>query len=115
VTVRDRVLLLPLVGTIDAQRAEQMTETILVRVADQAARAIILDVAGVPVIDTYVADVLVKAAQAVRLLGAVTVLTGINASAAKTIVDLGVDMSSVHTRGSLSEGIDLALSLTARR
>lgn len=114
VTVRERVLLLPLVGTLDAQRAEDMMETVLLRVEEQAARALILDIAGVPVIDTHVADMLVKAALAVRLLGAVTVLTGINPSAAKTLVQLGVDMTSLHTRAKLTEGIDLALELTSQ-
>lgn len=115
VTVRERVLLLPLVGTIDAQRAEHMMESLLLRVVDRAARALIVDVAGVPVIDTHVADVLVKAALAVRLLGAVTILTGISPSAAKTLVGLGIDMSSLRTCGTLSEGVDLALELTIRR
>lgn len=114
VTVRDRVLLLPLIGSIDAQRAEYMMETMLVRVAKDAARALILDVAGVPVIDTYVAEVLLKSAAATRLLGATTILTGISPSAAKTLVHLGIDMSALHTRATLSEGIDLALSLAAR-
>lgn len=115
VVVRDRVLLLPLIGTVDAARAEALMQTILERVVSDSARAIIVDVAGVPDMDTFVAGSLVRVAESVRLLGAITVLTGLGPSAARTLVHLGVDLSAFHTRGRLTEGIDLALQLTAPR
>jgi rsbT co-antagonist protein RsbR len=70
---------------------------------------IIIDIAGVPVVDTKVADSLVKTTAAVRLLGAETILTGITAQVARTIIQLGVDISTMHTLSRLSEGIELAL------
>jgi anti-anti-sigma factor len=114
VRVREHVLLLPLIGSVDTQRAEQLTETVLDRATEDNARVIIIDVAGVPVMDTAVAELLIKAALAVRLLGAQTILTGIGASAAKTMVHLGIDVSTLHTRSRLTEGIDLALRLIKR-
>jgi rsbT co-antagonist protein RsbR len=110
----DGVLLLPLVGTVDSHRAEQVMETLLLRVADDQAKAVIIDIAGVPVVDTRVADHLLKTTSAVRLLGAETILTGISAQVARTIVQLGVDISSMHTRARLADGMELALRLVGR-
>jgi rsbT co-antagonist protein RsbR len=110
----DGVLLLPLVGTVDSHRAEQVMETLLTRVADDQAKAVIIDIAGVPVVDTRVADHLLKTTSAVRLLGAETILTGISAQVARTIVQLGVDISSMHTRSRLADGMELALRLVGR-
>ena len=74
----------------------------------------IVDIAGVPVVDTKVADNLVKTTAAVRLLGTQTILTGISAQVARTIVQLGVDISTMHTRSRLQDGIDLALELVGK-
>lgn len=114
IRVYDGVLLLPLVGTIDSQRAQQVMETVLLRVSEEQARAVILDIAGVPVVDTKVADHLIKTTAAVRLLGAQTILTGISAQVARTIVQLGVDISSMATRARLAEGIELALAMVGK-
>jgi rsbT co-antagonist protein RsbR len=114
IRVHDNVLLLPLVGAVDSQRAQQVMETVLVRVIEEKARVMIIDIAGVPVVDTKVADHLLKTTAAVRLLGAQTILTGISAQVARTIVQLGVDISSMHTRHRLADGIELALSLLGK-
>lgn len=114
VRVREHVLLLPLIGSVDTQRAEQIMQAVLERVTDDNARAIIIDVAGVPVMDTTVADLLIKTALAVRLLGVQTILTGIGASAARTMVELGIDVSALYTCSRLTAGIDLALRLIKR-
>jgi rsbT co-antagonist protein RsbR len=114
IRVHAGVLLLPLVGTIDSQRAEQIMEAVLVRIVDEQAKVIILDIAGVAVVDTEVADHLLKTTAAVRLLGAQTILTGISAQVARTIVQLGVDISSMHTLSRLAEGIELALDLIGK-
>ena len=114
IQVADRVLLLPIVGAVDSLRAQQVMESVLHRVIEDQAKVIILDIAGVPVVDTKVADNLVKTTAAVRLLGAQTVLTGISAQVARTIVQLGVDISTMHTMSSLAEGIELALSLVGK-
>ncbi|HEY2517439.1 MAG TPA: protoglobin domain-containing protein, partial [Polyangiaceae bacterium] len=111
IRVYDGVLLLPLVGTIDSLRAQQVMESVLTRIADDQAKVIILDIAGVAVVDTKVADNLVKTTAAVRLLGAQTILTGISAQVARTMVQLGVDLSTMHTRARLAEGIELALDI----
>ncbi len=114
IRVHHRVLLLPLVGTVDSHRAAQIMETLLLRVVDEQARAVIVDIAGVPTVDTMVADHLLKTTEAVRLLGAETILTGISAQIARTVVQLGVDISSMHTRARLEDGIELALGLLGR-
>jgi rsbT co-antagonist protein RsbR len=97
IRVHEGVLLLPLIGAIDSLRAQQIMESILVRIIEEQARCIIIDIAGVPVVDTRVADHLVKTTAAVKLLGAQTILTGISAQVARTIVQLGVDISTMHT------------------
>lgn len=114
IRVYERVLLLPLIGTIDSQRAEQVMETVLTRVIEEQAKVIILDIAGVSVVDTKVADHLIKTTAAVRLLGAETILTGISAQVARTIVHLGVEISMMHTRSRLADGIELALSIIGK-
>jgi rsbT co-antagonist protein RsbR len=110
IRIFDRVLLLPLVGTIDTARAQQIMETLLVRIADEQARVVILDISGVPVVDTKVAENLIMTTNAVRLLGAETVLTGISPVVAKTIVQLGISLANLETRGRLQDGIELALA-----
>jgi rsbT co-antagonist protein RsbR len=114
IRVHHRVLLLPLVGTVDSHRAGQIMETLLLRVVEEQARAVIVDIAGVPTVDTMVADHLLKTTEAVRLLGAETILTGISAQIARTVVQLGVDISAMHTRSRLEDGIELALGLLGR-
>jgi rsbT co-antagonist protein RsbR len=79
------------------------------------AKVIIIDIAGVPVVDTRVADHLLKTTAAVRLLGAQTILTGITAHVARTMVQLGLDVSTMHTVSRLSDGIELALSIVGKR
>jgi rsbT co-antagonist protein RsbR len=114
IRVYDGVLLLPLVGTIDSHRAQQVMESVLLRITEEQASCIIIDIAGVPVVDTKVADSLMKTTAAARLLGSQTILTGISAQVARTIVQLGVDISSMHTLNRLADGIELALSFAGR-
>ena len=115
IKVHDRILLLPIVGTVDTQRAHQIMETVLVQVVAEQARVMILDIAGVPVVDTKVADHIMKTTAAVQLLGGQTILTGISASVARTVVQLGVEITRMHTRSKLSEGIELALSIIGKK
>ncbi|OJY28490.1 MAG: hypothetical protein BGO98_05280 [Myxococcales bacterium 68-20] len=114
IRVYDRVLLLPLVGALDSHRAQQVMESVLLHVVDTQAKCIIIDIAGVPVVDTRVADHLLKTTAAVRLLGAQTILTGITAQVARTMVQLGVDVSTMHTVSRLSDGIELALGIVGK-
>jgi len=114
IRVHEGVLLLPLVGAIDSLRAERIMESVLLRATEEQARCVIMDIAGVPVVDTGVADHLLKTTAAVKLLGAQTILTGISAQVARTIVQLGVDISTMHTRTRLADGIELALSMVGK-
>jgi rsbT co-antagonist protein RsbR len=115
IKVHDRILLLPIIGTVDTQRAQQIMETVLVQVVEQQAKVMIVDIAGVPVVDTKVADHILKTTAAVQLLGAQTILTGISASVARTVVQLGVEITRMHTRAKLSEGIELALTIIGKK
>lgn len=104
------IIAMPLIGTVDTVRAQQMLQTLLQGVADHRARTVIVDITGVPVVDTDVAGALVRALSGARLLGAETVLTGIRAEVAQTIVELGLDLTDVVTRGTLQEGLAYALA-----
>jgi PAS domain S-box-containing protein len=99
---------MPLIGSIDTGRAQQIIEALLTGVAEHRAQVAILDITGVPVVDTQVASALIRAAQAVKLLGAQVVLSGIRPEVAQTIVGLGVDMSGIVTRSSLQSGLAYA-------
>jgi rsbT co-antagonist protein RsbR len=103
------VVVMPLVGTLDSRRAQQVLETLLEGIADSRAGTAIIDITGVPVVDTQVANALIRAAQAVKLLGAQVVLTGIRPEVAQTLMGLGADLSSITTRGSLQAGIAFAM------
>ncbi len=103
------VLLMPLVGTVDARRAEQVLETLLPGISTHRARVAILDVTGVPEFSAQAAGSLLRAAQGARLLGAKVVLTGIQPTMARALIELDVDMSGVMTFGALEHGINYAL------
>jgi rsbT co-antagonist protein RsbR len=109
IPITDDVVIMPLIGTIDSGRAQQVMETLLEGVAQHQARLVILDITGVSVVDTQVAQAFIQAAQAVRLLGAQVMLTGIQPQIAQTLVHLGVDLSGIQTQGNLQEGIRAAL------
>lgn len=109
VPISDRAVALPLIGAIDQRRAGLIVETLLQGVAKRGAELVIVDITGVTTVDTFVADTLVQAAQAVRLLGARVVLTGISPEVAQTLVSLGADLSVFETRATLQDGIALAM------
>jgi rsbT co-antagonist protein RsbR len=110
IPITDEVVIMPLIGTLDSQRAQQVMETLLEGVARHQARLVILDITGVQVVDTQVAQAFIQAAQAVKLLGAEVMLTGIQPQIAQTLVSLGVDLSDIQTRGSLQAGIMAAFA-----
>lgn len=107
--ISDGVLVLPLIGALDSQRASRIVESLLEAVARQRAHLVILDITGLPVVDTQVANVLIQSARAVRLLGANTVLTGIRPDVAETMIALGIDLGDITTRADLQQGVAFAL------
>lgn len=105
----DGLLALPLVGTLDSQRAQTVLEVLLGRVAETECRVAIIDITGVPTVDTLVAQNLIKAVTATRLMGAECILSGIRPQIAQTIVQLGVDLSEVTTKATLADAFSDAL------
>ncbi len=110
IPIAEGVVLMPLIGTIDHQRSEQIIDTLLAGITHQHAHFAILDITGVPLVDTYVAQSLIRTAQSVKLLGTRIILTGIQPQTAQTLVHLGVDLSSITTYASLQGAIAYALS-----
>jgi rsbT co-antagonist protein RsbR len=108
IPISDTVTVMPLIGAVDSRRAQQVMETLLEGIAQTKARVAILDITGVPVVDTQVANALIRAAQSVKLLGAQVILTGIRPEVAQTLVGLGADLSAITTRSSLQSGIAYA-------
>jgi anti-anti-sigma factor len=104
------ILVLPLVGTIDSNRTGRIMETLLQEISARQAQVVLIDITGVSVVDTYVANHLLQAAQAVRLLGAEVVLVGITPVVAQTIIALGMDLGHLTTRADLEGGFTYALS-----
>jgi rsbT co-antagonist protein RsbR len=109
IPVSKNVVIMPLIGTVDSTRAQLVMETLLEGVAERQAELAIVDITGVAVVDTQVANALVQAAQAVKLLGAQVMLTGIQPNIAQTLVSLGVDLTGIITRSNLQSGIAFAL------
>ncbi len=110
IPITDGVVAMPLIGSIDSSRAQLVIETLLSGVAESRAHTAIMDITGVPVVDTQVANALLRAAQAIKLLGAQVILTGIRPEVAQTLVGLGVDLRGIITRGTLQSGIAEALA-----
>ncbi|MCU0493648.1 MAG: STAS domain-containing protein [Chloroflexaceae bacterium] len=112
--INEGVVVMPLVGTVDSRRAQQVMENLLQGIADNQAEVVILDITGVSVVDTQVANAFLRAAQAVKLLGAQVIITGIRPEVAQTLVGLGVDLAGIITRNTLQDGIAWALGKEAK-
>ncbi len=106
--VRERLLILPIIGLIDPQRARQLTEQLLRAIRQNRARVVVIDITGVPVMDSNVANHLVQTVEASRLLGATSIVTGLSPDIAQTLVNIGVDLSKMNTVGDLQGGIEEA-------
>ena len=106
--VRERLLILPIIGAIDSQRARQLTEQLLRGIRTNRAKVVVIDITGVPTIDQTVANHIVQTVEASRLMGASVIITGLSAEIAQTLVTIGVDLSKVNAVGDLQGGIEEA-------
>ena len=106
--VRERLLILPIIGVIDPQRARQLTEQLLRGIRTNRAKVVVIDITGVPVMDANVANNLVQTVEATRLLGATVIITGLSPEIAQTLVTIGVDLGKMNTVGDLQGGIEEA-------
>lgn len=105
------VLMLPIVGIMDSKRGQEIMETILAKIQALEAKVIILDILGVPVIDSSVANHLIKITSATKLMGCSCIITGISPSIAQAVVSLGVELKDVATRSTLKDGVELAFGI----
>lgn len=115
IPVLDGITVMPLIGTIDTERAKQIMENLLTGVVKHRSEVVLIDITGVPVVDTMVAHHIIQAAEAVRLVGAKCILCGIRPEIAQTIVNLGINLNEVITKNTLKKGIEVALELTSRK
>jgi rsbT co-antagonist protein RsbR len=106
------ILALPLIGTLDSARTQVVMENILQKIVDTGASIAIIDITGVPTVDTLVAQHLMKTIAAARLMGADCIISGIRPQIAQTIVHLGVNLEDVTTKASLADAFVVALERT---
>jgi len=106
--VRERLLILPIIGVIDPQRARQLTEQLLRGIRTNRAKVVVIDITGVAAMDVTVANHLVQTVEASRLLGATVIVTGLSPEIAQTLVTIGVDLGKMNTVGDLQGGIEQA-------
>ena len=115
IQVWDKVLILPLIGTLNSARAARLTESLLQRIAADQAEVVILDISGVPGIDSGVAQHLLETAEAARLMGTASILSGVRPDTAQSMVHLGIELGDLHSRASLKDALQLALQLVEAR
>src|SRR5918911_1000142 len=114
IKVWDKILTLPIIGTLDSRRAQMMMESLLQKIMQSGSTIAILDITGVKTMDTLVANHLIKTVTAARLMGARCILTGVSPAIAQTMVQLGIDLTQITTRAQMSDGIKLALEMLGR-
>jgi rsbT co-antagonist protein RsbR len=106
--VRERLLILPIIGVLDTHRASQLTEQLLGAIRNHRAKMVVVDITGVADVDEAVADSLVRSMEASRLMGAEVIITGLSSKIAQTLVTIGVDLGKMRTAGDLQGGIEEA-------
>jgi rsbT co-antagonist protein RsbR len=113
--VRERLLILPIIGVLDSQRAKQVTEQLLRGIRNNRAKVVVVDITGVPTIDSTVANHVVQTVEASRLMGADVIITGLSSEIAQILVTIGVDLSKLNAVGDLQGGIELAEKMLGYR
>jgi rsbT co-antagonist protein RsbR len=106
--LRERLLILPMIGVIDSMRAKQLTDGLLLSIRANRAKIVVMDITGVAAVDSKVANHLIQTVAAARLMGANVIVTGISADVAQSLVALGVDLSSIRTMNDLQGGLEEA-------
>jgi len=106
--IRDRLLILPIIGVLDSQRAKQLTDSLLHAIRSNRAKVVVMDITGVAAVDSKVANHLIQTVAAARLMGASVIVTGLSAEVAQSLVALGVDLSKLNTVGDLQGGLEEA-------
>lgn len=109
--LQDRLLMLPLIGEIDTKRAHQITDQLLHAIQKKRAKAVVIDITGVPAVDINTANYLIQTLAATRLMGAHLIISGLSSNVANTLVESGVDISKLVTKGDLQSGIQMAVEL----
>lgn len=115
IEVWDKVLTLPIIGTLDSLRAARLTEGLLAKIGEAQAEVVIFDISGVPTIDTQVAQHLLRTVQAAGLMGTVSIMCGVRPETAQAMVHLGIDIGQLRSRGTLRDALQLALTLLSER
>ncbi|PSL42460.1 rsbT co-antagonist protein RsbR [Salsuginibacillus halophilus] len=115
IPVFSHISVMPLIGTIDTERAKLIMENLLEGIIEHRSQVVLIDITGVPVVDTMVAHHIIQAAEAVRLVGAECILVGIRPEIAQTIVNLGIDLGKFPTKSTLRKGIESGLEVTNKK
>ncbi len=111
IRVWDNILALPIIGTLDSQRTQVVMENLLTQIVETGSSIAILDISGVPAVDSLVAQHLIKTVSATRLMGAECIISGIRPEIAQTVVHLGIDLSNIVTKASLASALKYAFGL----
>ncbi len=115
VKVWDKILMVPLIGMLDSARTQLVMEALLTAIEETQSRVAILDISGIPVVDSLVAKHLLRTVSAAKLMGAECIITGIRSKISQTMVQLGVDLGGIVTRSTLAEGLKVALEITGQK
>ncbi|MBD3285822.1 tetratricopeptide repeat protein, partial [candidate division WOR-3 bacterium] len=108
IKISEGVMVVPLIGVLDSRRAQHLTEELLAAISSTQSKIVIIDITGIPTVDSAVAHHLIKTIDSLRLLGAESIITGIRPGVAQTIIQLGIDITGLQTRANLAEGVRLA-------
>jgi rsbT co-antagonist protein RsbR len=109
-SIWDGVLMLPIVGLLDSKRAQDLMQTVLEKISETRSKVIILDISGVAVVDTAVANHIIKITKASKLMGCDCIVSGLSPAIAQTIVELGIDVDNISTTSTLSDALETALT-----
>ena len=115
IKVWEGLLVLPIIGTLDSQRTQRMMESLLQQIVATGSKMAILDITGVPVVDTMVANHLIKTITAAGLMGAECILSGISPNIAQTIVHLGIDLTGIKTKSNMMEAMRYAIRANGQK